>query len=52
MAAGLTEYSARGWAYVKDIRVTIRANDLQAFAKARLRASVNQLVDARSFIGE
>jgi Bax protein len=52
MAAGLTEYSARGWAYVKDIRVTIRANDLQAFAKARLRPSVNQLVDARSFIGE
>ena len=49
MAAGLADYSARGQDYVEDIRLTIRANDLQAFADARLRPSVDRLVDARSF---
>ncbi|MBK1668680.1 hypothetical protein CKO28_11640 [Rhodovibrio sodomensis] len=49
MAAGLLDYSARGQDYVSDIRVTIRANDLQAFAGARLRPRADQLVDASSF---
>jgi Bax protein len=49
MAAGLVDYSARGQAYVEDIRLTIRANDLQQFAEARLRPSPERLVDARPF---
>ncbi len=46
LAAGLVDYSARGQDYVEDIRLTIRANDLQAFAEARLRPRADQLVDA------
>ena len=46
LAAGLVDYSARGEDYVEDIRLTIRANDLQAFAEARLRPRADQLVDA------
>ena len=46
LAAGLVDYSARGQDYVEDIRLTIRANDLQAFAEARLRPQPNRLVDA------
>jgi Bax protein len=46
LAAGLVDYSARGWDYVEDIRLTIRANDLQAFAEARLRPRADRLVDA------
>ena len=52
LAAGLVDYSARGQEYVADIRLTIRANDLQAFAEARLHPRVNQLVDASSFAGK
>ena len=46
LAAGLVDYSARGPHYVEDIRLTIRANDLQAFAEARLRPRADRLVDA------
>ncbi|MDZ7711676.1 MAG: glucosaminidase domain-containing protein [Rhodovibrio sp.] len=46
LAGGLVDYSARGQDYVEDIRLTIRANDLQAFAEARLRPRPNRLVDA------
>jgi Bax protein len=52
MAAGLVDYSARGHDYVADIRLTIRANDLQAFAEARLQPGSDQLVDAGSFAEE
>ena len=52
MAAGLVDYSARGHDYVADIRLTIRANDLQAFAEARLRPASDRLVDAGSFAEE
>ncbi|MBK1697423.1 glucosaminidase domain-containing protein [Rhodovibrio salinarum] len=49
MATGLADYSARGQAYVEDIRLIIRGNNLEAFAQARLQPRVNQLVDASSF---
>ena len=52
MAAGLVDYSARGHDYVADIRLTIRANDLQAFAEARLQPRSDQLVDAGSLAEE
>ena len=52
MAAGLVDYSARGHDYVADIRLTIRANDLQAFAEARLQPTSDQLVDAEPFAEE
>lgn len=52
MAAGLLDYSARGRNYVQDIRLTIRANELQQFAEARLQPAADQLVDAGSFASD
>jgi Bax protein len=46
MAAGLVDYSARGWAYVEDVRVTIEANRFDQYAEARLRPEPSRLVDA------
>ncbi len=43
LAAGLEDYSARGQAYVSDIRVTIRANALADFRDARLMPDARRL---------
>lgn len=51
LARGLERYSERGRAYVEDVQVTIRANDFDDFAAARLRPDMDRLVDARPVTG-